>query len=139
MILIDRCVFDTNVLVSAAINDASVPGRADFWVLDHGTLLGSPETFDELNDVLGRKKLARYLDDEDRKRFVANLTEKAKFLQPAETIRVCRDPDDDKFLELAVAGSATCMVTGDEDLLALHPFRGIPILTPTQFLESLVE
>ena len=42
----------------------------------------------------------------------------------------CRDPKDDKFLELALNGKATHIVSGDEDLLVLHPFRGIPILTP---------
>jgi putative PIN family toxin of toxin-antitoxin system len=50
------------------------------------------------------------------------------------TIRECRDPKDDKFLELAVNGRANVLVTGDKDLLALHPFRGIPILAPAQYL-----
>lgn len=48
-------------------------------------------------------------------------------------IRACRDPKDDKFLELAVSGNADVIVTGDKDLLALHPFRGIAILTPLDF------
>jgi len=51
------------------------------------------------------------------------------------TIRVCRDPRDDKFLELAVDGRADLILTGDSDLLTLHPFRGIAILTPAQYLE----
>ncbi|WP_459868116.1 putative toxin-antitoxin system toxin component, PIN family [Endothiovibrio diazotrophicus] len=46
----------------------------------------------------------------------------------------CRDPKDNKFLELAVAGGASALITGDQDLLALHPFRGIPILAPADFL-----
>lgn len=41
---------------------------------------------------------------------------------------------DDKFLDLAVAGQATCIITGDPDLLDLHPFRGISIVTPAQFI-----
>jgi predicted nucleic acid-binding protein len=52
-------------------------------------------------------------------------------------VRACRDPKDDKFLELAVSGAACCVVTGDQDLLALHPFRSVSILTPAQFLEAL--
>ncbi len=50
-----------------------------------------------------------------------------------EQVKECRDPEDNKFLELALSGRATCIVSGDEDLLILHPFRGIAILTPRQF------
>lgn len=49
-------------------------------------------------------------------------------------VTVCRDPDDNKLLEMAVAGRADCLVTGDRDLLVLDPFEGIPILTPDGFL-----
>jgi len=49
-------------------------------------------------------------------------------------IRACRDPKDDKFLEVAVDGRADAIVTGDHDLLELHPFHGIAILTPADYL-----
>ena len=52
----------------------------------------------------------------------------------AAMVRECRDPKDDKFLELALDGQADLLVTGDEDLLALHPWRGIPILSPANYL-----
>jgi len=52
---------------------------------------------------------------------------------------VCRDPDDDKLLEIVIAGSADCLVTGDQDLLVLHPFQGIPILNPVGFLDAVAE
>ena len=55
-------------------------------------------------------------------------------IEIVERVTACRDPDDDMFLEVAVNGRATHIVTGDKDLLALHPFRGIPILTPADFL-----
>ena len=61
------------------------------------------------------------------------------FVKVTETIRTCRDAKDDKFLELAVSGKATHIISGDEDLLALNPFRDIPIITPRQFLESLTQ
>ena len=51
-----------------------------------------------------------------------------------ERVEICRDPRDDKFLELALAGRADFLLTGDADLLALHPFRGTTILTPTAYL-----
>jgi predicted nucleic acid-binding protein len=53
-----------------------------------------------------------------------------------ERIRACRDPDDDKFLELAVNGRADMIVSGDVDLLALRPFRGIPVLGPAAFVQG---
>ena len=56
------------------------------------------------------------------------------FVQTPTSIRACRDPKDDKFLEVAVHGSADVIVTGDSDLLDLHPFRGIAILTPADYL-----
>ncbi len=49
-------------------------------------------------------------------------------------MQICRDPDDDKFLELALNGEADLIVTGDDDLLALHPFHSIPIVTPAAYL-----
>jgi uncharacterized protein len=48
----------------------------------------------------------------------------------------CRDPTDDKFLELAVNGNADIVLTGDADLLALNPFRGIPIVAPGSFIQQ---
>jgi len=51
-----------------------------------------------------------------------------------ERIVACRDSTDDKFLELAVNGHADLILSGDKDLLALHPFRGMPIVTPAAFV-----
>jgi predicted nucleic acid-binding protein len=51
-----------------------------------------------------------------------------------QQIQACRDPRDDKFLEVAINGEADMIITGDGDLLALHPFMGMPILTPLDYL-----
>ena len=56
-------------------------------------------------------------------------------IQPTITIKACRDPKDDMFLSLAVSADADCIVTLDGDLLALHPFQNVPILTPASFLK----
>ena len=53
-----------------------------------------------------------------------------------DMIRVCRDPGDDKLLEIAIVGRADCLVTGDQDVLVLDPFQGIPIVTPAGFLAT---
>jgi predicted nucleic acid-binding protein len=68
-------------------------------------------------------------------RFIRTVLE----IEVVDSIQACRDPKDDKFLELAVNGHANALVTGDADLLVLNPFREIPILTPSQFLSTLAE
>ena len=132
-----RYVFDNNALVSAVLFEHSVPGLALYAALDRGTLLVSRATVAELREVLGRKKFDRYVTTEERDQFLAMLVQEATVVEIVEGVGTCRDPKDDKFLELAVNGNASCLVTGDRDLLVLHPFREIPILTPAQFLQSL--
>lgn len=133
----ERYVFDTNTLISAALIVDSTPGRALRLALARGALLSSAETLAELVDVLSRPKLDRYLTQGEREEFLEALVERIELVEATHGIRVCRDPRDDKFLDLALAGAARAIVTGDEDLLVLHPFRGIEILTPAAFLESL--
>jgi putative PIN family toxin of toxin-antitoxin system len=132
-----RFVFDNSAVVSALLFEQSVPGHAFYAALDHGTILASQATFTELRDVLGRKKFDRYVTQEEREAFLALLLREAMLVEITQEVRACRDAKDDKFLELAVCGAASSVVTGDQDLLVLHPFRGIPILTPAQFLDSL--
>jgi putative PIN family toxin of toxin-antitoxin system len=129
-----RCVFDTNVLVSALLLPDSKPRHALELALQKGKVLLSFATLAELYEVLGRKKFLRYIDEEDIRSFLAALTREAQWVEVEVRIAACRDPKDDKFLELAVSGSASHIVTGDADLLALHPFRGIEILPPHRFL-----
>jgi len=62
--------------------------------------------------------------------------QKSLLIEIEETIIECRDAKDNKFLELAISGKASAIITGDKDLLVLHPFRGIPIITVSQFLDS---
>lgn len=134
-----RCVFDTNVLVSALLFDQSTPAQAFFAALHTGEIIMSADVIAELNDVLGREKFNRYVTEEERERFVRSLLGETELIEIEQKIQACRDPKDDKFLELAVNGGADCIVSGDEDLLVLDPFRGIPILTPDKFLDTLSE
>ena len=128
-----RIVVDTNVLISRLLAPASVPGRAMDKALE-GQLLVSEATLAELAEVLSRPKFDPYATLEERERFFALLTRIATRVAIHHRVQACRDPNDDKFLELAVNGQATCIITGDADLLALHTFRSITILTPGAFL-----
>ncbi len=132
----DRFVLDTTVLVSAVLIENSRPAEAFRKARQVGEILLSLPTAEELNEVLGREKFSRYITRENREHFMAAFIQSARFIEVTEKIIACRDPKDDKFLELAVSGHATCIVTGDDDLLALHPFRGIPILSVGHFLAS---
>ena len=131
-----RLVFDTNVVVSAVLFLASVPARALELGQAAGRLLVSDETAEELRRVLMRTKFDRYVPSGERARFLGRVLDDAILVEITETIDDCRDPKDNKFLELAVSGDATHLVTGDDDLLVLHPFRGVAIMTPQAFLDE---
>ena len=129
-----RFVFDTNVLVSALLLPNSKPRQALDLALKQGKLLLSFAALAELCEVLSRKRFRRYIDEEGIRTFVAVLTREDEWVDIDLRIKACRDPKDDKFLELAISGRATHVVSGDLDLLALNPFQGIIIVTPHAFL-----
>ena len=131
-----RYVLDTNVIVSALLFPESVPGRAFFAARTLGDILLTGDAVNEIAVVLRRPKFDRYVLPEERDRFLATLIRQAKFVQPTVSVRVCRDPTDDKWLELAVGGDAARVISGDADLLTLGSFRGIPIITPAAFIQS---
>jgi len=134
-----RYVFDTNVVISALLFDQSVPGQALYEALDCGEILLSREVVEELNDVLSRERFDGYLRFEEREQFLNALIREATLVEVTVEVQVRRDPKDDKYLELAISGGATRIITGDEDLLTLNSFRGVGIVTPLQFLASIVE
>ena len=134
-----RFVFDTNTIMSAFLIDGSIPDRALQEALRLGDLLLSLEVAEEYAEVIRREKFDRYVKRKTREELLRSLIDEADFVEIAETVQACRDAKDDKFLELAVNGNASDLITGDEDLLVLHPFRGISILTPKQFLKSLTK
>ncbi len=133
-----RCVFDTNVFVSALPLPDSKPRQALDLALRKGKVLLSFAVLAEFYEIMSRKRFRRYVDEEDIRSFLAALTREAQWVDVDARITACRDSKDDKFLELAVSGRATHIVSGDSDLLALNPFQGIPILPPHSFLELLL-
>ncbi len=134
-----RCVFDTNTLVSAVLFEHSTPGQALRRALSRGRVLLSSSTLEELAEVLQREKFARYVTAAEREEFLVAFVERALFMEPTEEVHACRDAKDDKFLELAVNGRAAYLISGDADLLVLHPFRDIAIMTAAEFLQATEE
>ena len=131
-----RVVVDTNVFISAALMPHSVPRRAVALVMQSARLLVSVETVCELNDVLRRPKFDRYASEASRLEYLAAAIQGASLVEATDQLTACRDPKDDKFLNLAVAGRATHIISGDRDLLVLNAFQGVAIVTPQQFLDS---
>ena len=128
-------VFDTNTIISVLLFEQSNSGLALNRTLESGILLLSMDVAEEYANVLRREKFDHYVRRRIREEFLRTLIKEATFVEITETIQACRDSKDDKFLELAVSGGTPCLITGDEDLLILNPFREISILSPRQFLE----
>ena len=114
---------------------ASLRARAVSSALPAGGVLASNATLQELADVLGKPKFDQYVSIDDRKAFFNGFCRIAQTVEIVRRIAVCRDSNDDKYLELAVNGEADYLVTGDEDLLVLNPFEKVKILTPQEFLQ----
>ena len=131
-----RFVVDTNVFVSAIVLPLSVPRKAVDKALSQGVLLFSEATMTELAEVLSRSKFDPYCGIEDRTLFLGQLRSTAEVVPIIQRVRECRDPKDDKFLEAALNGRANLILTGDADLLAMNPWRGIVILSPADYPEQ---
>ena len=131
----ERLVVDTNVFISGLLSGTSHPARVVEHAIEQGQLLGSTATMRELIERLLSPKFDRYASRPRREALLDRLAPIVEMIEIVQHVRACRDPKDDKFLELAVNGAASVIVTGDDDLLSLHPFRGVDILPPAAYLE----
>jgi putative PIN family toxin of toxin-antitoxin system len=133
-----RVVLDTNVLVSALLFEGPLTSLVEGWKQGLFIPVFSRATFQEFKTVLSYPKFKL-----SRGEIAALLEEEVlPFFEVAEVqeeIRgVCRDPEDDKFVSCALAGSADWIISGDWDLLALKKFRSLRILKPSDFLRRLI-
>lgn len=136
-----RAVIDTNVLLSGLLWRG--PAHALLEQVRNGsvTFLSSPELLAELADVLARPKFDAILSrsNSSREQMLAQVLQLAELTDPPPLAQpVCRDPDDDAVLALAIAALADVIVTGDDDLLSLTCFGNIPILNPAQALQQIL-
>jgi putative PIN family toxin of toxin-antitoxin system len=130
----DFFVFDTNILLSALFDDRSTPALALKAARTNGTLLVSNEIAAEYMEVFAREKFDKYVPLSYRFAFINNIIANALPVIVSSPVVACRDPRDDKFLSLAVTAQAGYIISGDADLLVLHPFQGIFILKPLDFI-----
>ena len=131
----DRVVIDTNLWISFLLT-------RDFTKLDQLLsndkliLLVSQELLEEIMEVAQRPKFRKYFNLSDLTELLINLKQKAELVQVTSQITICRDDKDNFLLSLATDGSATHILTGDKDLLILHPFGEIQILKIMDYLSD---
>lgn len=133
-----RVILDTNLLISRALTPRSVTASAVRMIVDHCHLLVSQATMDEFAAVLNRVQSKGFVTQNEALALIHAYKELVEWVPILERVAECRDPKDDKFLELAVNGKAEYIITGDHDLLVLHPFRGTKILSPKDFIDTLL-
>jgi uncharacterized protein len=130
-----RAIIDTNVLLSGLLWHGTPHALLDRVRDGTVTLVSSPVLLAELAEVLEQPKfdvvLAR--SNTSRERSLAEIQALAEVLVPEPLPQpVCRDPDDDHVLALALTAQVDLIVSGDKDLLDLNPFQNIPILAPAE-------
>ena len=127
-------VFDASSIVGAALKTDSMPERALLLARSHDTVCLSSAVEGEIREVLQRPKFGRYISDISRQRILDIVGAGALMFHPTERVSDCRDVKDNKYLELGLAAAASVIVSSDEDLLVLDPWRGIRILRPADYV-----
>lgn len=130
-----RVVFDTNVVVSALVFEGRIAvALRGAWLANH-IPLGSADTIGELQEVLRYRKFK--LSASDVEELLGDYLPHVEIVEVSVTSPLqCRDPRDQKFLDLAHCAEADALVTGDGDLLALAAHAKFQILTPAEFLAA---
>lgn len=131
-----KVVPDANVVVSAFLSPGSTAERALRRMQLEACVVVSPAMATEWDAVLSRPRFVQAARRVAPRVFLADLLASVIIVKPLASVRDCRDPKDDKVLECALAAGADLIVSGDKDLLVLHPWRSIPVLSPAAYLAS---
>ena len=131
----NRIVFDTNVLISHLLIPNSTPAKVVIYAFRNDMILASNELLSELGRIIKRRKFDKYFIGNEREEFLEKFYINSLPISIIQKVLVCRDTKDNMILELAVNGEANYIVTGDQDLLVLNPFRNIQIKTPADYLK----
>ena len=132
-----KVVVDCNVLNSAALSENGTAAKALKVVENSHLMMMSAKTLVEFSDTILKTKFDKYFSPIDiRFAIITKYSNACELIEPFHRIRICRDPKDDMYLELALSGKADVIISGDPDLQVLHPFEGISIISPKAFLEK---
>ena len=133
-----RVILDTNLLISRALTPSSLTASAVRLIVDHCDLLVSQATMDEFASTLTRIQSKGYVKQDEALVLITAYKEMVEWVPIIKRVQECRDPKDDKFLELALNGRADYIITGDKDLLVLNPFIETQILTTKDFITTIL-
>jgi uncharacterized protein len=128
-------VLDTVVLIKAALSERSPTAAAYKKADTQGILIYSDETIVELERKLAMDKFDKYIAAIKRRQFLKNYLQIGLNIPITKIAKICRDPNDDMFLSLALSAHADCVITEDKDMLVLNPFENIPVLSTPDFLK----
>jgi len=129
-------VIDTNTFVSANLIENSISAQAFDKEIALGIIAVSEQILDEYTEVLHRKKLDKYLTANQRLKAIQRVKNNSVLFNPVISVSDCRDQKDNMILELALTCNASCIISGDFDLLVLQPFRSIQIVSPSDFVNN---
>ena len=134
-----RLVLDTNVLISAILSPNSISAKILNWGEDNGVILYSAATLNEVLSVLGRSKFSKYIDHDDIDGLSIRIKTVWLFVEILNQVQLCRDPKDDKFIDLALNGKDSHLITGDSDFLVLNPVENTSIINPRTFWDEIIK
>jgi putative PIN family toxin of toxin-antitoxin system len=129
-----RLILDTNVIISGVLLKGEAIRSLLIYVLNEYQLVFGQTTWDELASVFQRDAFEKMMPLGARLRVLAELASKVEVVESTSIVTDCRDPKDNKFLSLAIDANAIAIVTGDKDLKVLHPYKGIAIQSPADFM-----
>ncbi len=133
-----RVVIDTSVFIHYLIRPSAAIRTLveDLWVNDVIRIVTAPELIAELEDVLGRPRMRRWIRPEEGRVLLDAILAKAEILRDLGPVpSYTRDSKDDKFVACALAGGASHIITTDADLLAMTSLEETGILTPEAFVQ----
>lgn len=133
-----KYICDTNILLSSLLSKTSPPALTIDYIRKYGMFSFSQETLTEFEEVLKRPKFDKFLSIETRQNFINEIFELSVFYEVKQKLELCRDPKDNKFLDVAISSSADYLITGDDDLLVLDRIDHTAIITPREFIDSIM-
>jgi len=131
-----KVVIDTNIFVSAFLGSKNAKLIMRDIFTDQYSLIMSHEQLQEIKFVLQRPKFDKYILPHELSKFISLLSYKTIVPSIYEKINDCRDEKDNMILEAAVYGNADFIITSDNDLLTLNPYRWIRIVSPATFIKQ---
>jgi putative PIN family toxin of toxin-antitoxin system len=131
-----KIVIDASSLVGALLRVDSIPEQALLLARSHAVICLSGPVAAELREVFNRPRFIKYASPDRVTRILDVIGAGAMFFEPTEIIADCRDRKDNKYLELALASQASIIISSDNDVLSLNPWRGIEIITPAEYVRS---